>query len=539
MLRKLYIQNIILIEDVHIPFENGLNVLSGETGSGKSAIMNSLNLISGEKADSSVIRRGCEKGVVEASFDIALYPDLLNILLESGIDHDPGEDLIIRRELSATGKSRAFINHQMAQVSLLRRIGSYLIHSVGQHANQRLFSLDYHRQIVDLYGDLSHLLSNFQISYEQENRIRKELDDLIHSEAQRIRDLDMFQREFTELEEADLKEGEEEELFAEYTLLANGEEISSKIQEINQILSGERQAVITNLNRQKASLEQLIRFDPALSETSKAFQAAILEIEEVAHILRQYYSRLSHDPERLAMINERLSLINRLKRKYGQSIDDILNYQLEIKNKLETLQNADIQIETLKVNLSTQESQTNVLSQELSKKRLKTATSLEKALTLQLHSLNMQKAELAITISHQKRTSQGDDRVEFFLTPNRGEHQIALKDGASGGEMSRVLLALQTLLAGKEATPILIFDEVDGNIGGETASIVGDKLKQISEKHQVLCITHFPQVASQACHHFQISKEERNDRTVTIVRRLDKDTRVEELARMVGNKVTK
>lgn len=539
MLKKLSIQDIILIENILISFESGLNILSGETGSGKSAIMNSLNLIAGEKADTGWIRRGCKRGVVEASFDISSQPDILTLLIESGIDHEEGEELIIRREISASGKSRAFINHQMAQVSLLRKVGSLLIHSVGQHANQRLFSIDYHRDIIDLYGSLTPLLIRFQKSFQDEARTRDKLNQLIQSEAQRVREIEMFQRELSEIEEAQLNEGEEEELFAEFSFLSNAEEISSKIQDINIGLTGDRQTIIATLNRQRTSLEHLIEYDPNLKETYSTFQAAILEIEEVAHTLNQYYSRLSSDPERLAIINERLSLINRLKKKYGQSIEEIQKYQEDVKRKFDQLSEADIQIDSLKANLLILEKETNGISKELSQKRAKVALIVEKELTDQLHALNMPKSQLSIQITDQKRTMQGDNKVEFFLTPNKGEHQIPLKDGASGGEMSRVLLALQTLMAGKEQTPVLIFDEVDANIGGATAAIIGDKLKEISAKHQVLCITHFPQVANQACRHFQISKEEKGDRTVTTVSLLDKDSKEKELARMIGSNIVR
>lgn len=539
MLKHLHIQNIILVEQAQIPFDMGLNIITGETGSGKSAIMHSLSLAIGERADSSLIRKGCEKGFVEAVFDIDHYPHLLAYLAEAGIEHEIGQELIIRREISLSGKGRLFINHQSAQLNLLRHIGAHLVQVVGQHANQRLYSLDYQREIVDLYGELKGLLKNYQIYFEQENKLRHELETLIQQESQRLREIDICQRELAELEEACLKEGEEEELFSEYTLLAHANELSEKVHEINQALSGERQAILTNLNRQKVLFDSIVQFDPLLAEISTSFQNALLELQEVSHTLRHYQSRIPHNPERLIFINERLALINRLKRRYGNSIAAIQLYYEQTKKKLIQLENADIQIEDMRVQLQAVGETVNQLANELTTKRQQVAEQLQQALTQQLGSLNMSKAEFIIDLTRQKRTSTGDDKVEFYLRPNIGEHKIALKEGASGGEISRVLLAIQTLLAGKELTPVLIFDEVDANIGGETATIIGDKLKEISQQHQVICITHFSQVAIQAHHHLQISKQEKDGRTITFIQQLDFASRQRELERMIGGKKSK
>jgi DNA repair protein RecN (Recombination protein N) len=535
MLKHLLIQNIILVEKGTLSFNAGLNVLTGETGSGKSAIMHGLSLAIGDRADTNMIRRGCEKGIVEAVFDID-NPNVFSLLLEGGIDHECGHELIIRREISLAGKGRTFINNQLAQLSFLRRLGLLLVQIVGQHANQSLLSLDYHREVLDLYGDLYSLLSRYRQSYDTEKILKQELDKLIREEAERLREIDVYKREIAELDDARIKPGEDEDLFVEYTLLSNTEEISLKINEINQILSGERQPLLAVLNRQKQSLETIIRFDSSLQDTAKAFQNVFLELQEISHTLRHYQSHLHWDPDRLAEINERLTLLNRLKRKYGSTFDEILSYQRQIQVKLKHLENADNEIENLQKQLRQSEAETQELANELTLKRQHYALQFGEALTTHLHSLNMSKAEFNVQITKQKRTREGEDLVEFFLCPNVGERRIALKDGASGGEISRVLLALQTLLAGKEQTATLIFDEVDANIGGETATIVGDKLREISQQHQVICITHFPQVAKQANHHLQISKEEKEGRTITLIQELDVESREVELARMAGQK---
>jgi len=534
MLKNLLIQNIILVEHADISFNGGLNVITGETGAGKSAIMHGLSLAMGERTDTSLIRKGCEKGTIEAVFDIEGMEHIVTFLIDGGIEHQTGQDLIIKREISTSGKSRLFINHQQAQQSFLKQLGQQLIQMVGQHANQKLLSIDYHRTIVDLYGDLLPLLSSYKQSFGSENCLRQKLDMLIQQESQRLRDIDISQSELDELEEAQIKPEEDEELFSEYTLLFNSEELRQKSEEITKAFSGDKHAVLSILNRQKQAFDNLASLDTSLEETAKAFQNAYLELQEISYTMRSYQNHIHNDPERLNRVNARLSLLNKLKRKYGATLNDVLAYQEETKKKLKVLLNADVEIEETQMKLKAAEIKTNELAAELTKKRVAIAEQLSETMTNQLHSLNMQKARFLVQVSSQKRTTDGNDRVEFFLIPNVGEHQIALKDGASGGEISRVLLSLQTILAGKEQTPTLIFDEVDANIGGETATIVGEKLQTISQQHQVICITHFPQVANQAQHHLQISKQEKDGRTITQVVELNDQQRQQELARMAG-----
>lgn len=533
MIKQLKIQNLILVEQAELFFKAGFNILTGETGAGKSAIMHGLALSLGERADSSLLRRGCEKGIVEAIFETD-QTNLHQSLIEAGIEHEEGQELIVRREISHTGKGRIFINQQPVQLAFLRKLGNQLVQIVGQHANQSLFSIDYHRELLDLFGNLTPILHSFQQSFDHENEMKKELEGLIKQESQRLREIDICQTELDELDEAKIKEGEEEELFAEYTLLSNSEELAQSIGTINQTLSDSRNPLLSILNKQKQSLEGLVRFDPALKETAEAFQNTYLELQEISYSLQRYQTHLIFDPNRLKSINERLTLLNHLKRKYGSTVQEILKYQEECSNKLKKLENADLEIENLRIKLNEATAKTENLANELGAKRKEWAAKFEKAITAHLHSLNMSKAIFSIDVKNQPRTRNGDEQIEFYLCPNVGENKIPLKDGISGGEISRVLLALQTLLAGKEKRETLIFDEVDANIGGETAKIVGEKLKEISKQHQLICITHFPQVAIQADYHFQISKSEIEGRTFTKVQELDSNTRPSELSRMAG-----
>lgn len=533
-IKELHLKNIVLVEATVIPFYDGFNVLSGESGSGKSAIINALNLIAGDRSDISTIRRGAEKGVVEAVFDISGNLAIEHALDEAGIDHERGNDLYLRREITVTGKSRAFINNQLAQLTILRQITPFLFEIVGQHANQKLLTTEYHRQVIDLYGGLEKDLSNFAECYNEELETKEKLENLIQTESQRIRKIETLHAEIEEIEEAQLKDGEEEELFTEYTMLSNAEDLVQRTSDILKFLTGEKFNIISQLGRLRTNFEQLAQLDVTLADTLKSFENARLELEEVAHTIQRYQNRVEHNPEKAESLSKRLELINKLKRKYGPSVEDVLNYLATARKTVTELENVDADIDLLRDKLKKASESTHTLAHQLSQKRKEAITTFEKAIIKQLRSLNMQKAEFFAEMTLQKRTRHGDDKIEFFLIPNVGEHRISLKDCASGGELSRTLLAVQTLLAGKEQIPTLIFDEIDANIGGETATVVGEKLSEISRNHQVICITHFPQVAKQSHHHLRIHKEEVADRTVTLVSPLDEYGKQKELARMVG-----
>lgn len=534
MIKNIRIQDIILIKSADIAFEKGLNVLSGETGSGKSAIMAALGLLTGSRTDASLVRSGAEKGIVEAIFDISGLPQVKPFLNEAGFEIEDSEELILKREISATGKSRAWLNQQTTQISFLQKLSKLLIQIVGQHANQSLFELEQHRVILDLFGSID--TSSFATVWDDENAIRNEMDALNKSEAQRIREIDICRMELQELQEASLQPGEEETLFDEYKRLTHAEELAQRVHTITQALAGEEHALLIALNTIQLQFDKIVQLDRNLNETSELVQTATIHLREAVNSLQYYLSCIECQPERAQQINDRLSLITKLKRKYGSDIVTILTYMNTTENRLQSLEQSDQRNEELQKNLKKLEEKSNNLAMELSTKRKEVAKHLEKQVGKQLVTLNMPKASFLVEISNQRRTRNGDDGIEFYLNPNIGEEKIAIRECASGGELSRVMLALQTLLAGKEQISSLVFDEIDANIGGETASAVGQKLKEIGKKHQVLCITHFPQVAKFADHHLQISKSEENGRTLTRVKTLDLTSREAELTRMSGDR---
>jgi DNA repair protein RecN (Recombination protein N) len=535
MLKELHITNLVLIESATVLFAPGFNVLSGESGSGKSAIMNALTLIAGARCDSSVIRRGADKGVVEAVFDIDNSAHILPLLEKSGIDHEPGTELFIRREVGINGKSRAFINNQLAQLSLLRQVSESLFEMVSQHANQKLLSHDYHRQVIDMYGELEEQIAAFSECWEEEKRVGLELESLIQSEVKRVQEIQTCRLIIEELTEANIKEGEEEQLFADYSRLSNADALLAKVSELNRVLNGEKSNTLSLLSRQRTTLEQLIQMAPSLAGVAVSFESALLELQEVAHILHLFESQIEHNPEKISELNERLELINHVKRKYGISIQEINLYLLSTQKKLLLLENAEMHIEELREQVKVLSEKSFTLSRILTTRRQEIALKFQSEMILQLRSLNMPKVEFYVETTPQKRCRYGDDKIEFFIIPNVGEYKVSVKECASGGELSRTLLAIQTLLAGKDKIPSLIFDEIDGNIGGETAVVVGEKLQEISRNHQVLCITHFHQVAKQAKYHLRISKKEVGGRTISLVDLLNESNRHEELARMHGS----
>lgn len=535
MLKELRIFNIILIEAAEISFESGLNVITGETGSGKSAIMHAFSLITGARADSTLVRKGKDKGAVEAYFEGSMTEPLKQLLEEAGIACEEENGLIIRREIAGSGKSRAFINNQLVQIALLRSVGEHLVDIVSQHASRHLLSLEAHRQIIDLYAALDKEVSAFATSWERESLLQRQLNRLISSEAQRLREIEGCLRELEELQEAALKEGEDEELFAEYTLLVNSEELAGKSAALLQMLNGEKQSVIQLLNRQKGTFDELIALDVTLAPTFEAFTTASIELQEVAYTLAGYHNRIERNPAHCQRLNDRLTLISQLKRKYGSTIAEMQLYQAKLSDRLAELENSDADIERIKEELEVLAATNHRLATQLSVKRREAAGRFECEIVKQLSSLNMPKVEFQVEISSQKRSRWGDDLIEFFFVPNVGEHRIPIRECASGGELSRMLLALHVMLAGRGQIPTLVFDEIDEGVGGKTAGLVGEKLKEIGVNHQVLCITHFPQVAKLAALHLQISKAEKGGRTATEIQTLDEISRHQEISRMLGD----
>lgn len=532
MLKELIIQNVVLIEHAHIDFEAGFNVLSGETGSGKSAVMQALQLALGGRSDVGLIRHQAERASVEAIFDAHSIPALKAFLEEKGIEVEDPSLLILKRELTTAGKSRGFINHQPVQLGVLRQAGDYLVELVSQHANHKLFSIDYHRSLLDAFGNYSPTLESYKSAWKKYQESAKKLEELQAALPSSIREIEICQREIEEIEEARLKEEEEEVLFQEYSFFSSAEERLRDVRELERILAGER-GVLTLLMRGKPFSHSLCQKDVNLAPLLSPFPGLILEVEELIHTLRAYEGKLEADPKRLEQLNERLTLISRLKRKYGATIAEIEAHRKAQKIRLEKLLNLEDLVEELTKECERLRSSLEEQALILTSLRKKNGEKFALLMTDELHSLNMQEALFHIQIDLEELGKDGRDRVEFFLQSNVGERLIALREGASGGEMARVLLAQHVLLA--EGIGTLIFDEIDANIGGTTAGLIGAKLQKLGKTIQIFSITHFPQMARFADHHIQISKQSENGRMATRIDVLSKEeAREVELARMVG-----
>ncbi len=529
MLRNLRIRDLILIENLDVSLNEGFHVLTGETGAGKSALIKGLTLLLGKRGDAAAVRQGADRAWIEGIFHSLPAVDAL--LEEKGIDLD--DELIIRREMSANGKSRCFVNDTQVTLSFLKEIGHYLVKFVGQHANQALTVPETHREILDQYGDCD--AARFSKVYRELTAMQNRLAYLRRNQENAMRECDLCREEIEEIESVSPVPGEDEELFAEYTLLNHSEEFQEHCHHIVDVLSGDG-ALLSQLTALKSSFEKVVEIDPEAAESLGAFKQTIVELQEVAYFLDKSRSEKEFPAGRLQEVDARLARLHKLKKKYGSSLEEVLQYAETRRRRLDELENSDFEIAALEKEISDKERECDRLGEHLSSQREASAKQLGEALEKELHTLNMPSAKIRVSVTRGPRSETGDDKVVIYLRPNVGEKEVPVTECASGGELSRLMLSLQVLLAGKEKVPMIVFDEIDANIGGSTAHMVGAKFKQIGAKQQVLCITHFPQVAKQADVHLQINKEEIDGRTITFVRKLKKEEKVDELLRMGGIK---
>ena len=503
MLTSLRLQNVILVDACTIEFQHGLNIITGETGAGKSAIMHSIAALLGARADTSLIRKDCEYALIEGIFDLPLISPAWSLLDEAGIRVDPQEPLIIRREIALSKKSRLWIQSQASSLALLCDISNHLAEQVDQGASQILKSPQAQLHLLDTFG--KHDLNPYQATLKVPS----------------TKPIQPLQAELDEIEDLSLQDNEEELLFAEHSRLANNQALNEQCTHLIEALS-KLTSQFQPIKRLSKSLTQL---DPSLEENEKLIASALCNLQEAEREYSHYFDRLEFCQGRFNEIELRLSEINRLKRKISCSFEDLLTRADDLKQQIETAKNAEqTRSDLLK--------ERKLLANALTEQRAASAKILSDALTEQLHSLNMPKAQVTIQMSQTPLTSTGQDQITFLLAANPGEAAIPIQSCASGGELSRLLLALKLIMTA--STPTLIFDEIDSNIGGQTATLIGEKLKALGQNTQVICITHFPQVAKQADHHLQITKSEERGRTLTLVKELVALERKSEIERMMG-----
>ncbi|SEN22234.1 DNA repair protein RecN [Lihuaxuella thermophila] len=539
MLRELSIRQFAIIEEIQLRFEEGFHVLTGETGAGKSILIDALGLVAGGRASSEFVRHGADKAEVEALFELSPSHPVRPVLAEWGIEEDP-DSLIIRREITATGKSTCRINGRIVTLSMLKQIGKKLLDISGQHEHQSLLDVDEHLELLDQFGgeQIFSIRRKYERVFEQYQQLSKELDRLNLNQKEIAQRIDLLEFQKDEIQSAELVPGEDEELEQERNRLAYSEKLITHSAKAYDHLYGEQEG-LDHLQAALSHLEEILPLDETLSPVYETIQTCTYQLEEAVRELSRYRDQLEFDPNRLNEVEERLHLIQQLKRKYGDTIEDILRHGEQVERELEQLMHRDERQAELKEKIDQLYVQMESLAKELTMIRKKVATELEAKVEQELADLNM-----ASTVFHvafypdayrtARFTSAGQDLIEFQIAPNPGEPLRPLAKIASGGELSRIMLALKCIFADIEGIHTLIFDEIDTGVSGRAAQAIAEKVAVLAKKNQVLCVTHLPQVACMADFHFYISKESLNEKTRTHVELLASQDRTLELARMLG-----
>jgi DNA repair protein RecN (Recombination protein N) len=554
VLAELRLENYAVIDNVVVEFAAGLNLLTGETGAGKSILIDALGLLLGEKASPEVIRTGADRAVVAAVFESegSALRAVEEILESNGLDSE-GASLILRREIAAGGKGRVFINNQPATVAVLKQVAPHLAVVHAQNESIVNFDAAARQELLDAYAGVE--LKEVSAAFANWKEIRERIAELEHDEADRMRVLDLWNFQCREIEEARLQAGEDERLEIEKRVLANAEKIYGAAMHAFDLLYEGDASTSSSLRAAQRHLEELLRYEPKFQEARAALESARIGIEDVGATLRDYAGGIQASPERLAELEERLALLDRLKRKYGPTLEDVIACGEETRRKLNEMENKDQVLLELRASLTEAAEKYRTAARTVSRKRTEAGRKLEKLVEAQINDLAM-RASFRIAVEENEAeehwTPSGINQVIYRIAPNVGETMRPLEQIASGGELSRVMLALKASVeagkgsvarapspASRAAQRTLVFDEIDTGIGGRAAEAVGKKLKALAKGNQVLCVTHLPQIATFADHHYLIEKRETSGRTKTSVRLITGEERTEEVARMLsGAKLT-
>ncbi|MBE0426738.1 MAG: DNA repair protein RecN [Nitrospirae bacterium] len=526
------IKNLAIIDDLRVRFENGFNVLTGETGAGKSIIVDSLGLALGSRAQTDLIRTGEKDAVVQAFFEVENIKEL------SDMDIDTSEGLILRRNISASGKSRAYINDTMVSLQSLSEIGRTLVDIHGQHEPQSLLTVDKHIIFIDLFGRLYNDREKVKSLYKEVQTLRQEESNLRQKARERSHRLDLLRFQINEIDAASLSITEKGELTEERNILLNMSRLKESGEKAYCNIYSEEGSCIEKLTSVITKVKEMSSVDQRLSEVLSLLEAAMPLIEDASFSLRGYKDKFNPEPERLAEVEDRLEFIKRLERKYGEGIENILIYRDGAEKELKSLEIIDERLDTIEAECKEKEDMLLQSAIILSEKRKEVAQELEGLVKNELKELAFSDAEFVIDVKQEPVSTHGIDKIEFLFSANPGEPPKPLAKIASGGELSRVMLALKSIFADFDSIPVMIFDEVDAGIGGKTAKSVGKKLKAISHRHQVLCTTHLPQIASMGDFHLKVEKGQKNERVCVEVKELKGGERINEIARMLSGKIT-
>ncbi|MBK9708872.1 MAG: DNA repair protein RecN [Acidobacteria bacterium] len=551
MLRFIQIENMALVDSLRIEFDQGLNILSGETGSGKSIIIDSLGILLGDRATSDMIRSGSDKAFVEGIFEIGENRPLVELLAEAGIETDGG-DLIIRRELGSSARGRTFVNNRAANVALLREIQPHLIDLHGQGDQQSLLSAETHLNLLDAFAGTMQNRLKTNAAYDQILKTIRDLEESNRSESERLQALDMLDFQIAEIEQAGLRVNEDADLIAERNLLVNAERIANLSVESYAHLYEDDLSILVRLGATQKRLGDRSEIDSKFTPQLDQLLNIKPLLEDIAAFLRDYIDEIQVSPERLKAVEDRIIELDGIKRKYGKTIEEVLSNLERLIEKRESLLRSEENAQTLTRNLTSIFKEFRSEAERLSELRRTAAKKFEKAIARELQDVALGAGRFSINFSLPQQNQiaekmlqlagiqtepmrrSGLESVEFYFSANPGEELKPISSVASGGELSRLMLVLKTITAPSLFPRSLIFDEIDAGIGGKVSDAVGSRLKKLSETNQVLCVTHQSQIARYADAHFQVFKEVVAGRTITRVVPLDTEGRVEELARMIG-----
>jgi DNA repair protein RecN (Recombination protein N) len=558
MLKTLFIRNYALIESIDIQFESGLNILTGETGAGKSIIIDALSLILGERANTDMIRRGSEKAIVEGVFGTTGNQKVKTLLTRNDIELQ--EDLILRREVSIKGQSRCFVNDSPVPLTVLKEIGDHLVDLHGQHEHQSLLRAETHIGLLDEFGSLDGLVDEYRKSYDQMSLRFTEFRTLVRKEKELREKRDLYEFQIKEIDAVDPRVGEEESLENDLRIFENAEKLFESTSQLYQLLYESDQAVYDLLVKARNQLEDLTEIDNTFEDSKNECASAAAIVGELTKYIQSYNSKIEFNPERLEQIRERLGQLTLLKKKFGGSLNTVIEHREKIGREFAIAENFENEIQRLKEQIEYERKTCSNAAQRLSSKRRELVGKINKSVSMELTKLGIANAQFDVKIENRiidkldgeassayvklgrdfyDATPNGIDFVEFYLYTNVGEDLKPLVKIASGGEISRIMLALKTILAKADRLPLLVFDEIDVGISGRIAQAVGKSLKSLSQFHQVISITHLPQIAGLADSHFVVEKNESNRRMSSTIRKLKDEERVREVARLLsGEEVT-
>lgn len=547
MIKSLYIKDFALIDELEVQLGEGLNIMTGQTGAGKSIIIGALNMILGERADTDVIRRGAKKAIAEATVRVEQDPGLKTLLEDHEVEF--GEYLILRREIRDTG-SRAFINDTPVTISVLKKAGDYLVDLHGQHDHQLLLKEENHQAVIDGFGEVEEALKAYRAEYQAMKELQKELRDLRKRENELNEKTELYRFQVKELEEANLDQHEEEELRNEMNLLDNAEELDRKAAAISEMGESDEASIMQLINHLKINLEDLARIEPDFETYLEEINAARLSISETIGFAERYRNSIEFNPNRLEELRKRQSELNRLQKKYQRDIPGLISCLREIQRELSLADNFDLEIEKLEQTIESQAAKLKDKATELHNLRLETGKKLGTKIEAELAKLGIPHSTMRVRADWLFSTSgnnwitvderpvecseNGCDDVRFYISTNKGEEPKPLAKIASGGEISRVMLALKSILAKEQSLPVMIFDEIDTGISGEISEKVGKSMRELSQYCQIVAITHQPQIASQAHHHFKVAKAEEGDRTVSRILPLSDEEHIREIASLMS-----